>query len=411
MLAHAPEVPVAVAVPAPEVLAPAPSGGPLVVQMRCWTSQRSGAPCTRHEVVVHPDWSVTTPHDLAAERLAVAFGGFLSCLELEGRTIPAAQRWLERQLRVVPDLVQFSGPPGRWHARQRQACCPSNGYDSATKAGEHVRDPRHVAAEFGCPRRQLTDLVKALGRAYSTSGAFGLDGPDAAAAARVCARGATDVTDLWYAGVHPRRVVQIHGELGVPGRLPARFFLGVLTRGTDLTWLGRTLSSSGVEACAEDQVQEAAGVPLDAPADESVTSWLAWTCADWDQRDPSARGRWLALGVSRPMILRLADAGYDPDEVAELAQGLGRDPDGAARQVAGWLDLGMRPAVADLVRLHRTGLGPHWYVPSGRAVKRLQAALGKGQGQASATELAFVLALAGTVPHAVVALRSGATLW
>ena len=160
-----------------------------------------------------------------------------------------------------------------------------------------------------------------------------------------------------------------------------------------------------------EPAREVAGVPIDGPADEPVASWLAWTCAPWDQRDPGARGRWLALGVSRPMILRLADAGYDPDEIAVLADIQGRDPDGAARQVAGWLDVDLRPAVADLVRLHRSGVGPHWYVPSGRAVKRLQDELGKATPHPSATELAFVLAVAGTVPNAVAALRSGAALW
>src|SRR4051812_25756170 len=61
---------------------PNPTGGPLELQARCYTDpahRRGGA----HPILLQPDWSVDTGHDLEAERFTVAFGGYLSCLHLE----------------------------------------------------------------------------------------------------------------------------------------------------------------------------------------------------------------------------------------------------------------------------------------------------------------------------------------
>ena len=218
--------------------------------MRCWTSLRPGASWTKHPVVVHPDWSISTPHDLVSERVAAALGGYLSCLELQDRTLPAARRWLELQRREGAHPVELVSPPARWRARQPAACCPPNGFDTAAKAADHVRDARHLVAEFGCPRRQFNDLVKSISAAYTEVGGFGVDPAIAAEAEDVCTWGAADVISLWHSGVHPRRVVQIHESLGVTGRLPARFFLGVVSRRTDIAWLARTLRGSGVDPCA-----------------------------------------------------------------------------------------------------------------------------------------------------------------
>ena len=49
--------------------------------MRCRTSPTAEDAWT-HRVTIHPDWSVTTPHDLDAERVGMALGGYCSCVEL-----------------------------------------------------------------------------------------------------------------------------------------------------------------------------------------------------------------------------------------------------------------------------------------------------------------------------------------
>jgi hypothetical protein len=398
-------------VPLEPVVQPQPSGEPLTVKIRCWTSTGSSSPTTRHEITIHPDWTVTTPHDLESERVALAFGGYLSCLDLAEHSLPAARRWLELQLRVGSAPIVFGRRP-RWQVNPPQRCCGEDGFETATKAAEHLRDPKHLAIEFSAPRRQLTDLIKALTAAYA--GALALDSAEALAAGEVCSRGAMDVTELWYAGMHPRRILEIHEAVGSPGRLPGRFYLGVMSRGTDLGWLVDTLQVAGqesdeLELFADPSVELASGRVEGAA--EPVAEWLAWTRGVVDIIHPERRGRWLALGVSRRMILLLDQHAITPDEVELLATGVGRDPDGAARQLAGWLEAGLRPPVAELVRLHESGVGPHWYVPSSAAVRRLRAELGDAAARTSDTDLAFRLAVAGTVPDAVASWRTGGSLW
>jgi hypothetical protein len=390
-------------------LDPGPSSESLSVRIRCWTSNSPTAATTKHMVTIGPDWTVETPHDLAAEQVAVSLGGYVSCLELQSRSIPAVQQWLALERRAAPPPLQL-GSGARWHAKLRATCCPKTGFDSAGHAADHARSTRHLAVQFSAPKRHLDDLTKAIREAYATSSELTINEGLAEDAAHALTRGRRDVTNLWYAGVHPRTVTDIRDQLGVTGRLPARFYLGVLARGTDLRWMADTLGSAGMRAGHVEVVTEAAGVPLDGPANEPVVSWLAWTQAGWDKRDPTARGRWLVAGVSRSMILCLGDAGYDPDDVVALARGLGREPDGAARHLERWLAAGLHPDVADLIRLHESGRAPHWYVPSGAAVARLRRELGS-KVTATDMELALTLAVAGTVPDAVAAFSSGTTLW
>ena len=65
---------------------PEPGGAPLEVVVRCRTSPTAEDART-HPVTIHPDWSVTTPHDLDAERVGMALGGYCSCVELVDVTI------------------------------------------------------------------------------------------------------------------------------------------------------------------------------------------------------------------------------------------------------------------------------------------------------------------------------------
>lgn len=382
---------------------PTPSGA-LEVSVRCWTSRDKGAPFTRHRARVGPDWTLEVPHDLAAERLASALGGWLSCLELEDRVIPAAKRWLELAMRAVPPPIMPLGQIG-WTSASTLGCCPARGFESAEGAFEHVRDVPHLSEQFHADRKQVGDLVRPIRAAWQEVQAFTLPAEPAERAADLLGRGARDVTALWYAGVHPDRIVAVHTSLGVRGRLPARLFLGMVLRNADPSWVGSTMRAVGIEGDAE-VVAEVSGVPVDGPAEESVAEWLAWTESDWDVADRTARGRWLALGVSRVTLMQLAEAGYDPDDVARLAAGTGRAADGAARHLAAWLAAGVTPQVDHLLALHLTGRVSTWSVPSRAAVDRVKAEAGS-RGRHERLELAYLLALRGTVPDAVAAHRVG----
>ena len=58
-------------------IAPGPDGAPLTLEIECRTSPRARKGAL-HEVTIEPDWAVSTPHDIAAERVAAAFGGYTS---------------------------------------------------------------------------------------------------------------------------------------------------------------------------------------------------------------------------------------------------------------------------------------------------------------------------------------------
>lgn len=387
-------------------LPPTPSGA-LEVSVRCWTSRARGAPSSRHRALVGPDWSVEVPHDLAAERLAAALGGWLSCLELQDRVVPAARRWLELAMRAVVPPIAPLGHVG-WMSASPLRCCPARGFQSAEKAFEHVRDVRHLSELFQVDRKQVGELVRPMRTAWRDAQALTLPSDPAARAATLVAAGARDVTALWYAGVHPDRVLAIHASLGVRGRLPARLYLGMVLRNADPAWVGSAMRAAGVEGAADEGVR-VAGVPLGGPAEESVAEWLAWTESDWDVADRSARGRWLALGVSRASVMELAHAGYDPGDVARLAAVTGRSADGAARHLTAWLACAVTPRVEDLVALHRSGRWSSWSVPSRAAVDRVREALGGSRRRADRLDLAYLLAVCITVPDAVAAHRAGRT--
>ena len=62
-------------------LAPTPDGTDLVVPIECSTAGPRSGPYVSHPLVLRPDWTATVPHDLDAERVAAAFGGYVTCLE------------------------------------------------------------------------------------------------------------------------------------------------------------------------------------------------------------------------------------------------------------------------------------------------------------------------------------------
>ena len=146
--------------------APTPSGEPLTVKIRCWASQAPRPKTVKHTITIHPDWRVEVPHELDAERRALAFGGWLSCLELESHTIPAARRWLDLTLRNAPPPIRLSAS-GSWTVSPAQSCCPSTGYDTPWAAFDHARDLNHLCKQTQAPFKQLGDVVRAISAAHA----------------------------------------------------------------------------------------------------------------------------------------------------------------------------------------------------------------------------------------------------
>ncbi len=370
---------------------------PLQVVVRCWTSPADTAPAATHAVTLQPDGSLSTPHDLPAERIAAAFGGYLSCLELVDRVVPALEGWWRLQTRdALPPLRRAAR--GSWRPTPAAAadCCTS--VPSAAQASAHLRTPQHLARQAGLPLRLVRPLTDAL---LATSAA--VPAPDEVQDAARCVRagrgaGGRTVSDLWEAGLHPRVLRTIHDRVVGPDgpALPPALYLGALTRRADLAWVARTLH----------QVADAAGGPLPEQQEADLAEWLLATGSRAHGAERDRRAAWLALGIPRTWVVDLARAGYHPDDAVRLAAGTGRPVPGAVHQLRAWLAAGLEPSVDDLLALHALGL-PAWYSPSRAAVDRLCEALHALPDPPPRTRAALVLAGEGTVDAAAQVLLAG----
>ena len=365
---------------------PHPDGESLSVVVPCAASlDLAGA--TRHPISIEPDWTVTTPHDLEAERVASAFGGYLTCLVLVDRVLPAIRdltQWRAR--RVIPRLRR--GARGSWAVAgtSRARCCRPE--PRACDAAAHLRSPEHLRARADAPAPVVARVADAVEHAHRGAGTFVLTSSELEELRR-CVHPATEPVEAWQAGLHPDVVQAVHDHVvGADGPpLPLALYLGVVTRRPDLAWLADTLAR--VEGGTDDP---------------TLAEWLIWTHTPLDRRVPRARSGWIGTGAPRSWIIELSTAGYTPDEAEELAAATGRSAVGAADLLRGWVAAGCRPTVADLADVHRGGV-PAWSTPSGAAIDRLTEMVGDdvhahGAVPLTRTELGLLLVREGTVTAA-----------
>jgi hypothetical protein len=349
---------------------PSPDG-PLTTTVSCRTAC-SGGPVAAHPVTVSADWSVRTPHDIELERIAAAMGGYLSCVDLVDRMIPALRALVQlRARRALPQILRNEA--GHWSLRTLAPDCRCGPYrfGSAAEAAEHAMDPYHVARLHKAVPRQLERLLAAVEGAYGRR--IDRPPPDLWHASRAV-RERDGVGQLWDAGVHPRLVARLHEKLWPDGGpMPVWFYLGATSRQPNLTWLAATLA-----------------VP-----DEDVAGWACWTGTELDRSHPFARSAWLLAGVPRRAIVGLVNGGYTPAEVARLSLLTGRNIPAAATALAAWHRAGCRPSPEDIALLDELDVSP-WYEPSRRAVEWLYARLGNARSGPSRTALGSMLAVCGT---------------
>lgn len=309
-------------------LPPNPAGGPLELKVRCYVDPEHNRPRT-HPILLLPDWSVDTGHDLEAERFSVAFGGYLSCLSLADQVGPALRAYVQRHLRRGLPAIEL-GVSGRWNLTHRvDGCCAGyTSHTTAALAAEHHRSPRHVATEFGGAR---VGTVKALGKqvlvAHGTADPAWLP-REALKLVGVCVRTRPEVEMLWEAGLTPELIKVIHDVAGLGRVLPANFYLGVVSRRPDLKWI-------------HDSAAKAPG--------REVHDYLAWTETPEDRANPSRRGDWLGLGLSLRDVSVLGDSRYLPADVEELAVGLRRSTTSAGALLANWVIAECFPTIPALI--------------------------------------------------------------
>lgn len=354
-------------------LPPDPHDGDATLQVTCFVD-RARTRGSKHGVTINADWSVSTPHDLEAERTAAAFGAYVSCLDLVDAVVPAARTYLSRQLRrELPRLRREAG--GHWAGPETVDQCRTrtSSFATAQAAAAHLRSSGHVAWEHGARRASAAYLG---GKLLLRHGYEEPAGPSASVLdlAGRCVRRAQEALLLWEAGIAPEVVQAIYEETS-PGRpLPVAFYLGVLTRRPDLRWVHDT----------------AAKVP-----EREVHEWLAWSETDADRRHPHLRGRWLELGVSGREIPVLSEARYAPGDVEELSRELVITPTAAAVMLATWVGARCAPAISDLIAVTQrshTGLN----VVTKTSVDRLMALLRAAGVEGTRLEAAYALALCGS---------------
>ena len=345
---------------------------PLTFDVQCRTNPRATRG-KKHPMTIHPDWSVTTPHDLEAERVAVALGGYSSCLEIVDTCVPALRELLMlHSRRARPWLLRDPG----WRLAMAPGCGCKGAFATAAMAADHARSPRHLAARFGCSERLLAMLVGVTGDAVRELAAPRVDG----SGLRVREAGGT--AELWDAGVHPDDAVAMAGFVpAVVEPLPVRYFLGAAYRSPSVHLLA-TASA--------------------ARPDPDTASWLAWLDEEWVDRGEELAA-WLRLGLPRGDVLDLAGQDRDPAEVAEVAAALRMEPVRVARMLAAWGRADCVPTGRHLRLL--VGEGLEAYRPSAPAVDELVRQA--NSFPVERTELGVMLALADTRADVLAALARG----
>lgn len=356
-----------------QAVPPSASLCPLTFEIRCLTGRQSSRG-GRHAVTVHGDGTFETPHDLAAERVAAAFGGYCSCVEIADSALPALREvagLLTR--RVRPELRRRTD--GRWTVSRSAACDCSRGFASAAAAAQHAQSPRHLAVRHGIPERLVRLLVDGIGAVLPTPDELLGDG---ALGARIREPGGP--VRLWAAGLHPDDVARWAVLAGVVDEpLPVSYFLGLAYGGPSEEFLTATLA---------------------ARPDGDTAAWLAWLPPGLDR--PDACKALLAMGLPRQDVLTLLECSEVPERLAAVALECSLEPVVVGRLVAAWSRVGCVLG-ADLVRvLAEQGMTAHR--PSAAALDELEAVAAAHPRPPGRSDLAVMAALLGgrgAVAHAL----------
>jgi len=348
--------------------------GPLTFEVECLTS-RTARRGPRHPVTLHPDGVLETPHDLAAERVAVALGGYCSCLELA----EAAPRFLAD---AVGLLTRRARPPlrrradGRWSLRRSSECgCPVS-FRSAADAAAHARAARHLAAVHGTRERLVRGILEGLGQVLPSAAR---DAPELAERVRE-PRGPDR---LWAAGLHPDDALAWSRlAVAVTEPLPVSFYLGLAYGEADHAFVREALS----------------GRP-----DGDTAAWLAWFPTDVGT-GPACRVL-LAAGLPRNDVLGLLSAGVEGDRLTALSEESDLPTEVVGRQLAAWARADCWPEGGHLRILARHGLTAH--CPSAALLDRLLADAAALAAPPSRTELGVMAALVGGRAGVLEALDRG----
>lgn len=368
-----------------------PPGHRISISIECTPSpsDRFGTP---HLVTLGHDWTAETVHDLEAERVGRALGGWCSCLFFVEEVVPAYRGILET---IGFPVTEFCSRP--WWRRTATAgpvrCtqCPSGrACGSGTSSQTAEQQARTEMSPQGFARRidttaaeglpqvavdQATSLLRAAGTAWA-----------AWADPEVVDGGQDEVYSLWRAGLTPIYLETLARALprdALP--LPAEFFLAVRFGRIDEGWLSTVVAAFPTRDFA---------------------IWAGEQEYDWDRIPPETVWRMAGLGLSDADAIAALDADVEVDALIELSEGAAISAASAARWLTVWTSLGVVPTSVHyrLLARHRAvlNLPPRWRLDEAVAVTARY-----GGTPPSRTELAGMLALTSDLGLIEAAVRRG----
>jgi len=369
-------------------LSPGPAGSALELLVECRTDPSKRG--KKHPITIHPDWSVTTPHDLDAERIAASFGGYASCVELVDSAVPAFRAGLGHLTRRTPIKLQ-----GNWRSSRalvdRAECCRTRWFADLIDAATHLRSVIHMAEAHGAREWQVLSLLRA---AEATWGSW--DEPPAVCdRAESLVREVGGVRHLWRAGLHPDDIVDLASLASVVDEpLPVSYYLAMTHNTVGRSWFGSVLAH-------RPDADTAAWLATLEPADQNGT------LDDW--------GVWLGLGLSRGATLAAVRAHIPASAAYELAEVMHWTPTDAAQQLSRWASAGCAPRPHHFLAL--SSYGADHSVPSVDAIDALCADAESVLGMEvqpyrwtdDRTDLGVMLAALGNRPDVLHALDRGIT--
>ncbi|RUP25864.1 MAG: hypothetical protein EKK51_31545 [Mycolicibacterium sp.] len=371
---------------------PAPGSRPLKLDIECFNAV-SGAGGEKHRVTINADlsWSMTTPHDAEAERIAMAFGSDASCVTHMARTVEAfcASVGVLTGAERVPLSV---GRGGSWQVSQAysiRACCRGTLFGSAGAAARHTRSPKHLALQHRVQLKHFKAFLDAAARMWGSWDTC----PEFDPRLERLVREPRGVSDLWQAGIHPDDIPELAAVGSVVDEpLPLQFFLGLAYGNADRQWVREVLSHH---------------------PDADTAAWLAWLDEPQARAEPEAWGQWLSFGISKAHVLVAIDAGLEAEYVREVASSNGWSTSGVAAQFVKWANVGcaLKAGHFHALKRHRV-YSPQ---PSVRAIDSLCELVAQDRsGKVTAsderpdrTELAVMLEILGNRYAVVRALNHG----
>ncbi len=322
---------------------PAPGNQPLELLMECFNGS-NGVGGRNHRVTVHPDWTVTTPHDAEAERIAEAFGSYTSCVTHTERIVDAFRKSFRVLTRVerVP-LILVRG--GSWQVGKGHSiagCCRGTLFGGVVGAATHTRAPTHLARQHRVPLRHLEAFLEAASETWGRWNAT----PEFDPRIERLIREPRGIGDLWRAGLHPAEIATL-ARVGsvVDEPLPIGFYLGLVYGSVDPQWVSEVLSYR---------------------PDPDTASWLAWLDEPHKRSTSTSWGRWLSFGISKADVLVAVHAGIPAEQVVEVAHANGWPVRAVAAQFVKWANAGCTLKMEHFHALKRHGVySPQ---PSRRAI-------------------------------------------